>query len=75
MSLYDIVSKKNYKIILYAYTCIHYYQSFELTLEKLYKQSILRSTITSVLSVFSNNRIMLIHLNLLETNQIEISKK
>jgi hypothetical protein len=25
MSLYDIVSKKNYKIILYAYACIHYY--------------------------------------------------
>ena len=24
MSLYDIVSKKNYKIILYAYACIHY---------------------------------------------------
>ncbi len=25
MSLYDIVSKKNYKIILYTYACIHYY--------------------------------------------------
>jgi hypothetical protein len=25
MSLYGIVSKKNYKIILYAYACIHYY--------------------------------------------------
>jgi hypothetical protein len=25
MSLYDRVSKKNYKIILYAYACIHYY--------------------------------------------------
>jgi hypothetical protein len=25
MSLYDIVSKKNYKIILYTYACILYY--------------------------------------------------
>jgi hypothetical protein len=25
MSLYDTVSKKNYKIILYTYDCKHYY--------------------------------------------------